>query len=151
MKAKKLTQDEQREALQRLFHSLRFLHSREPELTLTGLLGLLDVALETMGGDIKRMPRLGHIAQRLDMSQSGASRLMATLSRGRGTRGTVRQGLGLVITNDWVEGRRPDGYVLTEQGREHVARLISDITGREPDKFEPLDEGAFEAAMLAKP
>jgi hypothetical protein len=151
MSADRLTKDEQRDALERLYASLKRVHARAPDLTLTGLLGLLYIALETMDGDIGRMPQTGKIARELEMSPSGTSRLLATLSKGRGTRGNVSEGLDLVITNDWIPGRRPDGFVLTARGRERVIELMTDLTGRAPQAFSPLDEGAFLLAMMRKP
>lgn len=129
--------------LLRLCRALDWVRRMQPKLTLTGLLALMLIARETASRDLKRIPTASKLGAYLRMSSSSAGRLLDTLSEGRVRDGVPGQGLGLVMTDHWIWGRRTEGYVLTQRGRELVNQVLKDLNGGDPDWFDPLDENAL--------
>lgn len=131
------------DSLRRLCLALDWVRQTEPKLTLTGLLAVLMIAHETASRDLSRIPVASKLGLALRMSSSSAGRLLDTLSTGRVRDGVAGEGLGLVMTDYWILGRRTEGYVLTERGKSLVNKVLADLTGGNPDWFNPLDENAL--------
>lgn len=58
----------------------------------------------------------------------------------------VGSGFNLIVTRDWIGGRRYVGYVLTDEGREAVREFMETASGEALTGFDPLTvEKLFEA------
>lgn len=130
-------------SLVRLCRALDWVRRMHPKLTLTGLLALMIIARETASRDLKLIPTASKLGDYLRISSSSAGRLLDTLSEGRVRDGVMGEGLGLVMTDHWIWGRRTEGYVLTQRGRDLVNQILKDLTGSNPDWFDPFDENAL--------
>lgn len=131
--------------LDRLFAVLGLAQTEYPKLTITGLRTLLFIAAETAERDLDRIPTVKKVANKLDMTISGAGRLLDLLSKkGRVRGGEANEGLGLIESDD---SRRAVVYFLTEQGDSLVKQLLEKQTGENADWFHPLSLNAFQGRI----
>ncbi|QDM16126.1 hypothetical protein FNL55_08920 [Tardiphaga sp. vice352] len=148
-KAALLSIAQQTELLRRFLDAQQIIRKYAPRITGAGCQVLLFIALETSDRKSLRIPRLRDVARGLDLSLSGASRLLETLTAG-GRKGSAEGGYGLIETDDFIEGRRTDGYVLTEKGRKCVEQVLSALAGKPCGGFEPHDLGSLFKLMMAE-
>lgn len=112
---------------------------------------MIYIARETRDRKSLLIPRLRDVTRRLDLSPSGASRLLETLTvQGRKGRPREEGGFGLIETDDFIEGPRTNGYVLTEKGRKCIEEVLTALAGRPSGRFEPHDLGSLFKLMMAE-
>jgi DNA-binding MarR family transcriptional regulator len=132
-----LTSEDQIHLLRRFFNALQVIHKHEPRITEAGIRLLLFVALETKDRSSLLIPRLRDVTRQLDLSPSGASRLLETLTaEGRRGRPPDEGGLGLIETDRHIAGRRTNGFVLSEKGRKCVEEVLTALSGKPSGRFE---------------
>jgi DNA-binding MarR family transcriptional regulator len=153
LESKALSSDEQMYLLRRFFDALQVIHRYEPRITEAGCRLLIFIALETRDRNRLLFPRLRDVTRRLDLTPSGASRLLETLTvEGRKGRAPDDGGFGLIETDDHIEGRRTKGYVLTEKGRKCVEEVLTALAGRPSGKFESHDsDSLLKLLMMERP
>jgi DNA-binding MarR family transcriptional regulator len=144
-----LTLAKQMQLLRRFLDAHQVIRRYAPRITGAGCQVLIFIALETLDRKSLRIPRLRDVTRELDLSPSGASRLLETLTVG-GRKGSAEGGYGLIETDDFVEGRRTDGYVLTEKGRKCAEEVLSALAGKPCGGFEPHDLGSLFKLMMAE-
>ena len=147
-----LTPNKQVQMLDRFAEAIEVIQRYAPRIT--GEYGcrlLIFIARETVDRKSLRVPRLRDVTRHLDLSSSGASRLLETLTvGGRKDIGRAEGGYGLIETDDFIEGRRTDGYVLTEKGRKCIEEVLSALAGRPCGSFEPHDLGSLFKLMMVE-
>jgi DNA-binding MarR family transcriptional regulator len=151
--SKALSTDEQMHLLRRFFDALQVIHQYEPRITEAGCRLLIFIALETRDRNRLLIPRLRDVTRRLDLTPSGASRLLETLTaKGRKGRAPDEGGFGLIETDDHIEGPRTKGFVLTEKGRKCVEEVLTALAGRPSGRFESHDaDSLFKLLMTEWP
>ena len=151
LKSNQLSFDEQYAPLRRFDDALQIIHRCEPRITFAGCRLLIFIALETKDRNSLLLPRLRDVTRRLDLSPSGASRLLETLTvEGRKGRAPEEGGFGLIETDDDIKGHRTYGYVLTEKGRKCVEDVRDALAGKPCGKFEPHDSDSLFKIMMAE-
>ena len=139
----------QAQLLHRFLDAHRVIRRYAPRLTGAGCQVLVFVALETLDRKSLRIPRLRDVTRELDLSYSGASRVLEALTV-EGRKGSAEGGYGLVETDDFIEGHRTDGYVLTERGRKCIEEVLSALAGKQCGGFEPHDLGSLFKLMMTE-
>jgi DNA-binding MarR family transcriptional regulator len=127
------------QTLASLVAMLMELQRLEPDLTLDGLKALLLVALAVQDEDQLRLPSIGRISSELAKSTSGTSRLVTSL--------TSPDGPALIQRRLGVSGSRSEALLLTDRGRELVARLLH-VTTSKP--FETFETQTYERLLEAR-
>lgn len=152
-KLKSSSVNEQDQILKRLLDALRIMRRYAPRITLAGCELLIFIARETANRERWLLPRLSDISRRLDLSHSGASRLLQSLTvNGREGRTPEEGGFGLVETLDDIKTHGPKAYVLTEEGRKCVEEVRDAIAGKPCGRFEPHDsESLFKLLIKELP
>jgi DNA-binding MarR family transcriptional regulator len=141
----------QTQLLRRFLDAHQVIRRYAPRVTGAGCQLLIFIALETLDRKSLRIPRLRDVTRQLDLSPSGASRLLETLTvRGRKDSAREEGGYGLIETDDFIEGRRTDGYVLTERGRKCIEEVLGALAARPCASFEPHDLGSLFKLMMAE-
>lgn len=141
----------QAQLLRRFFDAHQVIRRYAPRITGSGCQLLVFIAFETIDRKSLRIPRLRDVTEMLDLSRSGAIRLLETLTVG-GRRDIARAegGYGLIETDDFIEGRRTGGYVLTEKGRKCIEEILSALAGKPCGSFESHDLGSLFKLMMAE-
>ena len=142
-----MTEDDLDEAeIRRLLENLVFVlgafRKHAPRISVAQIQATFITALDTMDTKQgKRLPTVGDYVERLDLSPSGASRLMSHLSS---KSSEVKSSL---VECDGGPGvRRSESFVLTEAGRDLVVQTIESISGRRAAKFDVHDFISFALA-----
>ena len=145
------SQSEHLQMLDRFAEAIAVIQRYAPRITGTGLRLLVFIARESSDRKTLHVPRLRDMSRYLDLSSSGASRLLETLTvEGRKDTPRTEGGYGLVETDDFIEGRRTDAYVLTAKGKKCVEEVLSARAGKPCSGFDPHDLGSLFKLMMAE-
>ena len=134
-------------ALEALLRVQQSAHADDPSIADARLGALAYVAIRTATFDAKGLPNVKDVAEAMDLTRGGASRVLSNLApHGRGrAEERVRakleggSGLGLVISNPDPRDRRAEAFTLTVRGQERVGGLLSAFTGANIKRFVTLN------------
>jgi DNA-binding MarR family transcriptional regulator len=132
--SKRLSEKEFGHALSGVFSMLSTVRAQEPRISVAEIQAVIAVAMSTLPTRTN-LAAVREIADKLQMSPSGASRVLANLSD--------PEGLALLTSYRGVQGRRAEAYVLTEKGRSFVAEMVAAMTNTPKAEF-----GQFEAHTI---
>ena len=93
-------------------------------LNLTEARALLFVGRVACDFEQVTLPNISDVALALDMSHSGASRLMSNL---------INRDIPLISTDKYRNKGRSEAYFITERGREALVRFVAGIGKQETD------------------
>lgn len=142
MSGDELDQPEIRRLLEALVAVLQAFRDHAPRISVAQVQATLVTALETMDTrQGERLPTVSDYAERLDLSPSGASRLMGNLSAE-----SDETKAPLVVSDRGPGARRSEAFVLTDAGRALVVRAVETISGRRVENFDTHDFLSFALA-----
>lgn len=141
-----LGEAEIRQQLEGLIAALQVFREHAARVSVAQVQAVLVTALETM--DLQRgdhLPVVGDYAQRLGLSASGASRLMANLCEPLG------EGQSALLASDrGPMGQRSEAFVLSKEGRDVTVRAVEALTARSVERFSTHDFLTFAFARYGK-
>ena len=124
----KLSPSDMGQALSGLFAALQIIRKREPRITVAEIQAAVQVALQTMDLESTNLPAVSDVARALDMSTSGASRVLSGLAQ--------EEGPALVTSNRGRHGTRSEAFVMTDKGREVITSMLTALTRQSAEDFQ---------------
>lgn len=142
---------EQKLTLQRLFDCLEIIRSHAPRLSLAATQSLIQIAIQTCDCSILDLPTSSSLGNKLDISRSGASRILTSLGPGgrpKSAEDRHSEGHDFVETNDWIGGHRINAFVLSDKGRQCIFDMMQVLTGRDVVNYKPHDLNSLFKLLL---
>jgi DNA-binding MarR family transcriptional regulator len=124
---KTLMEDQFGQALSGSFAMLQALREQEPRISVAEVQAVIAVAMSTLRSRTN-VATVRDVADKLGLSTSGASRVLASLSD--------PDGLALVSSDRGIQGTRAEAFVLTDKGRALVAGMLAAMKNQPRGDFE---------------